>query len=82
MKITFYAACLASISYAIDLASMMEFSLAETASQVMKPRTCSWVHEQAVKDLPDFYDLVVKNNKWTDPDFTTDNSSLYWENLG
>ena len=91
MKTTFFVACLAGISLAIDfthidLAAMndfTDFTLAQTASEVMEAeRACEWVHNMAVKELPEFYELVHKSSQWKDPDFTTDNSSLYWADLG
>jgi hypothetical protein len=34
-----------------------------------------------VKELPEFYDLVEKNTKYSDPDFKPEESSLLWRDL-
>ena len=88
MKLSFFATCaLATISSALDLASMenftMEaFTMAETYSDLMAPRTCKWVHNQAVKQPPNFYKLVKDKKKYSDPDFGPEESSLSWADLG
>ena len=35
-----------------------------------------------MKELPEFYDLVEKNTKYSDPDFKPEESSLLWRDLG
>ena len=77
MKLSFFATCaLATISSALDLASMENLTMAETYSDLMAPRTCKWVHNQAVKQPPNFYKLVKDKKKYSDPDFGPEESSL------
>ncbi len=50
-------------------------------AQVDSP-TCTTTAARNKRQLPDFYSLVADNQKYTDSDFSADDSSFFWSNHG
>lgn len=55
--------------------------LAQTFAQ-SENHTCTFTQDRNKADVDDFYTLVAATQKYTDDDFTADNSSLFWEDRG
>ena len=71
---TFELACLAATATASTLVNMAQLKL----QAADKTHTCTTTQDRNKAAVDPFYDLVLKTDKYSDPVFTPDHSSLDW----
>ena len=80
---SFELACLAATAMASSMHQQQSKSLAETMIMTQAAtHTCVTTQDRNKAPVANFYDLVAKTDKYTDPDFAPNKTSLDWDDMG
>ncbi len=84
----FAVSCLIGLTSAINTTSLKSQqhaydSFAEKVLAQVDAPSCTTTRDRNLEVLPDFYSLVAASGtKYTDNDFSADDSSYFWGNMG
>ena len=78
---SFVSASLAAVAFAVNVEKIYHSADLELA-EVIGGHTCLSTAKRGKEAVDDFWKILKGTAKYTDDDFTTDMSSLFWSDMG